>query len=182
MTIWKDLIDYEGFYEVSDSGLIRSVDRIDSIGRFKKGKVLNGGLTTNGYMYFVSSVNGVTKNILWHRAILCSFYPQNLKLEVNHINGIKSDNRLCNLEWMTRSENIVHARKIGLSKACYIERKVKVTDENGCIYNFKTMASCSKFFGKSKTYMHGLIGRFGCEFEFKGYTFEVEPSKVGVRC
>lgn len=84
----------------------------------KRGKVLKGCVDRCGYKEVGFSENGKTKMYLVHRLVLATFRPvRNMdELDVNHINGNKLDNRLDNLEWCTRSQNIRHSYDNGLQK------------------------------------------------------------------
>ena len=111
---WKPVPNTDGMYEVSDMGNVKSNCR--KVGG-KKGGLLGKYLDRQGYFKCCLGVNGNTKQILIHRLVLNKFQPTtNTKLDVNHKNGIKKDNRLENLEWATRSENIRHAFNTGLMK------------------------------------------------------------------
>ena len=84
----------------------------------KRGKPLAGYIDRCGYHEVLLSENGKTKNYLAHRLVLASFKPcENMdELQTNHKNGNKLDNRLDNLEWCSRSENIRHSYSNGLQK------------------------------------------------------------------
>jgi hypothetical protein len=109
MEVWKDIKGYEGLYQVSNKGNVRSLDMIvkaKSNGtQLKKGKLLSPQYTWNGYLRY--DLSGKKRRA--HRLVAQSFIPNpNNKEEVNHINCIRDDNRLENLEWSTKSENNKH--------------------------------------------------------------------------
>ena len=92
-------------YEVSNLGRLKTFNWKGS----GKEKILKPALDKSGYLRTVlKGDNGISKTIKVHRIVLNSFKPINDVLEVNHINGIKNDNRIENLEWCTRKQNIQH--------------------------------------------------------------------------
>jgi len=109
--IWKDVVGYEGYYEVSDMGNVRYLKRYNK----KCEPQLMKKWTRNKYpaVTFNIKKNGDKRAV--HRLVAESFLPnpENKKC-VNHKNGIKSDNRVENLEWCTHSENNLHAFQTGL--------------------------------------------------------------------
>lgn len=114
--MYKDVIGYEDEYEISNTGIIRSKDRlcIDSLGRkrFRKGIELRPDIAQNGY-YRVTLCRGGRKNQQYlHRLIAIHFIsnPEN-KPQINHKDGDKLNNSVDNLEWVTVKENTVHAYK-----------------------------------------------------------------------
>ena len=118
--VWKDIEGYEGFYKVSNLGRIKSVARQvkyqNSLKNVKE-KIKKTFVGKQGYERVELSKNGVNKKYNVHRLVAETFIDKdNDSLEVNHINGIKKDNRTENLEWVTRSENELHAYKTGLAK------------------------------------------------------------------
>lgn len=112
--IWKDISEYEGLYQISNLGNVKS-QHSNRMNRQKPGKLLKIALMKNGYMSLELRMGDTNKRHLIHRLIAESFIsnPDN-KPVVNHINGIKTDNRIENLEWCTQSENIRHAIDTGL--------------------------------------------------------------------
>ena len=120
--IWLDVPNYKGLYKVSNFGNVKSLDRrVANIkrkgSRLVKGKLLTPQNDGRGYMNLYLSSNGVKTKFKVHQIVALAFIPNpDNKPIVNHINGVKDDNRLINLEWSTASENCLHAFKTGLRK------------------------------------------------------------------
>lgn len=114
---WRDIPGYEGLYQVSNLGRVRSLDRVISNKRGiykRKGCLKSISNASYGYKGVGLCKNGIVKTWLLHILVAKAFLPNpEKKRTINHINCNKADNRLCNLEWATDSENIKHAFKNG---------------------------------------------------------------------
>lgn len=124
--IWRDIEGYEGLYQVSSEGRVKSLERKvpkwDGW-RTVKERILKPVFSSNGYLTVPLYAGGKQKTLKIHRLVCQAFHenPEN-KPEVNHINEIKTDNRACNLEWCTTKENCNHGTRNervakGVSKA-----------------------------------------------------------------
>lgn len=120
MEIWKKIEGFEN-YEVSNTGLVRSLN-YKNLGYINILKFRNHH---KGYIKAPLTKNKKTKSFFIHRLVAIAFIPNpDNKLQVNHINGIKTDNRVENLEWCTNSENQSHAYKNNLRSKSYHKRKL----------------------------------------------------------
>lgn len=170
--IWKDVVGYEGLYQVSNMGMVRSIDRYVNAGgmmnqnrlSLKKGKILNCSPTKRGYTRVSLSKESKTKQELIHRIVAFAFLNKvEGKINVNHINGIKQDNRVCNLEFVNQRENVLHAKIYTMNKDCPFVSYLK---------NYDRYESSIIIDGKAKK-----LGRFKTEEEaFNAYVKELRDN------
>lgn len=116
---WKNIKGYEGFYKISNKGRVLSVARtfLRNDGRkyTVKPKILNPSIDKDGYLRIELNKVGKSKKYHIHRLVGNAFVTNtDNKPEINHIDGIKTNNASINLEWVTSKENSVHAAKLGL--------------------------------------------------------------------
>lgn len=164
--IWKDIEGYEGLYQVSNLGKVRSLDRITLYlsGRkvFTHGRNLKLRYNNVGYVYVFLIKNKIKSFFLIHRLVALAFIPNvSNKPEIDHINTIRDDNRVCNLKWVTKKENRNNpntkiSNKISNKKAKrewleVLEKKVIQLDLNGnFIREFKSLHAIEKEFGYNR--------------------------------
>lgn len=183
--IWKQ-IKMNKSYEISDLGNVRSVDRTIkySDGRVMKwkGRLMKKQNWTNGYQFvFLSSNKTGYQQYSIHRLVAIAFIDNPNKLpQVNHKNGIKTDNRAGNLEWVTMSGNNFHSYRTGLKKhhRCWLgktgyshnkSKEVIERDEHGKeLRRFGSGRECMSFIGKINL---GAYIKRGKPYKGKFYTY-----------
>lgn len=149
MEIWKDIVGFEGLYQVSNFGNVKSLQKTRKTG--KKGTTIRvypekilmpSSCSNNNYKIVTLSSFGKQKYFTIHRLVANHFLENPFrKSQVNHKNGIKTDNSVENLEWVTNSENSIHAFKMGLQKGAFlsgcknISSKKVLKTVNGKIFN-----------------------------------------------
>lgn len=124
---WKDIAGYEGKYQVSNFGRVKSFKQHVT-------RILKPKLNENGYLYFSLSKSNVAKNNLSHRLVAEAFNPKiEGKNDVNHLDGHPLNNYVKNLEWATRKENLQHAVRIGLWNLGEEHHNAKLTNEQATL-------------------------------------------------
>lgn len=157
--IWKDVVGYEGIYEVSNKGRVRThKDKVSWSKRYKKWRHWKQRYlkdkTPNGRDVRVTLwKNGKPKDALVHRLVAFAFIPTiKGKKCINHIDGNPKNNNVENLEWCNHLENNRHAFETGLVGT---NMKVKLINHLGIEYEFISMSRASKFLGRN----HGYVSR-----------------------
>lgn len=152
---WKDIANYEGVYLVSNTGRVKSMDRIVPSPRNSRrkcnGKIISPGLGTSGYHFVWLHKDGIRLVYQVHRLVCAAFHPNpENKPTVNHKNGIKTDNNEANLEWSSMKEQSDHKRNI-LKRGLKPGRKI--SDDDVLIIR--------EMYSNRKYYQHQIAALFG---------------------
>ena len=111
---WRDIQGFEGLYQISNHGRVKSMSNRSN----HKDEMIMKQSMVQGYCQITLTKDGIQKAFKVHRLVANAFLNNPLNLpEVNHINGIKTDNKVCNLEWITALGNARHAHATGLARA-----------------------------------------------------------------
>ena len=141
--IWKDIKDWEGLYQVSNLARVRSVERVVQFGnqkRLVKSQILKQTLTKNGYLSVMLCNGKITKRCYIHRLVAEAFKPNPYnKPEIDHINRIKTDNRIENLRWVDRPEQLENR---DISK--YTKPVIQLTLNNEFVNKFDSISEASR--------------------------------------
>jgi len=158
---WKPIIGYEEKYLISNIGRVKSLNRYDlirpgNIKRYRNGRFLKPLFARGGYVRVALLKNGKAKYECIHRLVLNHFYgpPPSPRHQCNHRDGKKLNNSIENLEWVTCSENNLHAFKIGLKKGNPHHMK-KIRFSNG--QRFDSINSASRSLGISRQAISNVL-------------------------
>ena len=161
MEKWERIKGYEKYYEISNFGNVKSLDReiSNKKGSYtKKGRLLKKSYTSTGYLKVELTKNKKKKSFKVHRLVAQAFIPNpESKPNVNHIDGNPLNNNFKNLEWCTQKENVEHALKLGL-----IEKKLTPEQESELIKMYVSRVSgneLSRKFNISKTAIYIILRR-----------------------
>jgi hypothetical protein len=119
--IWKPVVNYVGYYEVSNLGNVHSIDRTifdkNGVMYIRKGKTLKPSLNKSGYLQVALSIDNKLNSHTVHTLVANAFIENiDNKPTVNHIDGNKQNNNVLNLEWATKSEQAIHSLNHNLRK------------------------------------------------------------------
>lgn len=159
--VWKPIEGYEGLYEVSDYGRIKSLERyMNNKGKpqIVKEKILKQSTINSGYKRVELSKDGNRKPFLVHRLVALAFVPNpDNKPHVNHIDENKVNNCSENLEWVTLKENNnygEHNHKAAIARGLHIG----IFDKQGnCIKEFNSMSEASRNTGINYASIHDCV-------------------------
>lgn len=173
MEIWKDIVGYEGFYQVSNLGNVRSLDRIDCKNHFREGKVCKKIFTEDGYYKVSLNKDSIEKRFFIHRLVAIHFIdnPNNLEC-VNHKDENKINNSVENLEWCTKECNNNYGtrnKRIGEFKSI---RTAMIDKNTGCVLMiFKSAREAAKYINGDESSICKV--RNGRRKSAYGYRWEV---------
>ena len=178
--IWRPVVGYEEYYEVSNMGRVRSFDRVTGSGygstRVVKGRILKELNHGNGYMCVNLFKDKKQKQFLIHRLVAQAFVPNPNNLpEVDHINTVRNDNRSENLRWVTISQNHRNiitrwrmSEAIKNSPNTCRKKKVKMLKDGELIRVFNTITEAAKFVGcNTGNICHALKGDFAQAYGYQ---------------
>src|SRR5574344_126522 len=135
--IWRDIEGYEGIYQVSNLGRVKSEHKRNGV------TILKNRVGNTGYCTLSLYKNKKTKNFSVHRLVALAFIDNPTNKEcVNHKDGNKLNNHVNNLEWTTNEENIKHAWASGLNKSGFLSKKVLCVELNK---EFESVTEASRF-------------------------------------
>ena len=164
--MWKNIKGWEGLYEISDEGYVKSLQRRTL---FKDGRIRifpqiisRGGITKTGYYYVTLRSNEEKRKERWfvHRLVAKHFIPNpENKPQVNHKDGNKLNPHFSNLEWSTNKENSVHAFRVGLTKPHTLKMSRELIDKMREEYNIGGISQrqLGEKYGLARTYINGII-------------------------
>lgn len=169
--IWKDVLDYEELYQVSNLGDVRGKDRFDSIGRKIKGMILKPQTSKKGYLQVSLCKSGKQKTYKIHRLVAEAFIPNsNNYPQVNHIDEDKTNNRDTNLEWCTNIYNSNWGTR-NLRVANKNSHGVYAIDKNGVYTHYNSESEASRILNISVQSINAVVRKRHHRKSYKGYVF-----------
>ncbi len=177
---WKPIKGYEGLYEVSNLGNLRSLDRHVMNGnqyRLLKGKPKKPSPDSDGYLITNLSKNGQVKTYFVHRLVAEAFIPNpNVLPFIDHINTVKDDNKVENLRWCTHNKNRpkeVHEKMLATrrkNQSYHCEIPVYYIDEQGKKISFKSISEAARKIGCPQPALSKALKKnrpiYGIQFHF----------------
>lgn len=151
-------------YAISNQGNVKNL---------RNGYVLNPSIRSDGYKSVLLSKDGKKLSMRVHRLVAMYFLENPKELpDVNHINGIKHDNRASNLEWCTESMNSQHALESGLITTKYTNKTILVYDKisGELLFTFESVRQCAKFLGVNPSPIYRVLK--GDRSFYKDFTFK----------
>lgn len=190
LEVWKDIKGFDGIYQVSNLGRVRSVARTiiyaNGSEHYTKGYILKPRISNCGYcrVKLSKGQNGFYKSV--HRLVAEAFIPNSEnKQQVNHKNGVKTDNRVENLEFCTCSENNLHKFRVLKRQNPLLNRKGKLYPNIRIIMQIKDDKIIAEYYGAAEASRETGICASGissaCNKKIKhsgGYKWEYKIKRV----
>lgn len=169
MEIWRDVVGYKDIYQVSSKGRVKCLN-------YRKQNcscIMKQGIDAHGYPKIRLSQNGKRIEYKVHRLVAIAFLDNKNSLpEVNHKDGVKENNDVSNLEWVSKIDNVKHQHDNGL--VSIIARKKQIVAINTITDNlikFNSIAEAGRILGIHRTHItHCLSGKYKTS---KGYRFKL---------
>lgn len=151
--VWKDIVNYEGFYQVSNLGRVRSLDRYDNRGIFHKSQIIKPKEHPRGYYGISLWKEGKQSQFLVHRLVAQAFIPnENDMPDINHRNENKTDNRADNLEWCDKEYNNnygQHHEKHNSAIGWYMRSVIQLSSDGETIATYPSVSEAARSIGVS---------------------------------
>jgi predicted glutamine amidotransferase len=175
--IWKDVVGYEGLYQVSNLGRVKSFYAKN--GQLTNhSRLLSGKTDKDGYVEVRLCKEGTVKYVRIHRLVASHFLTGDVSLQINHKDGDKSNNSVVNLEYVTPRENVIHAHKTGLHKGCVTEVYLMTPT---AYVAFGSITDASKYFGVNRGWFRDNANRKGNPFYHGDMLIWLVGGKRGLR-
>lgn len=152
MEEWRPIVGYEGIYEISSNGNVKSIRRREYSKKrgfyVLKEKILTPVKINHGYLSIILTKDGKHKHHYVHRLVACAFIPNPRNLpQINHKNEIKTDNSIHNLEWCTNDYNRHYGTvQERMSRSCR-KRVAQYTKDGVLVACYKSLADAAKING-----------------------------------
>lgn len=180
MEEWRDIPEYEGIYQASSLGRVRTCDgkttytELRGIRHWKQ-RTLKQKVTKNKYGRCDARVSlwkdGKEKTVLVARVVASAFYG-NSDMTVNHKDGNSMNNSAENLEWISREDNIRHGFNNGLYNS--IQKSVSIMNAStGIVFSFDSLSNASRYLGKNSGYVQNAISKGRKIYDRFGNRYEV---------
>lgn len=169
MEVWKDIRGYEGMYQVSNLGKVKSLERWNGRHTVRE-RILRHNINKKGYHSVLLSKEGVAIRYEIHRLVGMNFISTDCEC-FNHLDGNKNDNSVFNLEASTFSENINHAVDV-LHVHCRA-LQVEIVDDEGNKFKFGSMRKAEKFLNKNPHWLKQRRKRNGNNLKYEKYTITI---------
>lgn len=179
---WRDVVGYEGIYEVSNTGEVRTKEGKTTHSalhgvRVWKQRVLKQKISKDGTCRVCLWKDKKPNTLLVHRLVAEAFIPKvEGKEYINHIDGSRLNNDVSNLEWCDHKENNNHAFDTGLMTSN--NRVILMNDGTGEIRYFRSLSKASLYLGRNEGYLSNMLNNGKYKTDNHSIFLEVERAKM----